>query len=267
MLELRFFMQIQADNIIILVIGITIIFLCVAASLILYINIYNDKKRKHQQEKEAIKQEFSQTLLQSQLEIREQTMRHISHELHDNLGQIASLIKINLNTIQLSEEEKAAQKIENTKELTRTLISDIKTLSVSLGSDHLSKTGLIKALRMEADRINKTGVFEVSFIQETDSVEISPDHAIILYRMVQEILNNCVKHSDAKHVSLSVGMQQNQYQLSITDDGRGFNLTEAGSAISAGFKNLHYRAQLINAQLTVTSTVGNGTQVTILWPI
>ncbi len=223
--------------------------------------------RKRKRENEDLKIQFSQTLLQSQLEIREQTLRHISYELHDNLGQVASLIKINLNTIQFDDKEKAIQKVADTKELTLQLIADIKALSVSVGSDHLSKTGILKALEIEVERLNKTGEFVARFFTDINEMEITNDKAVILYRMVQEILNNCIKHSRAKHIDLIIHNQENKYILAINDDGVGFTMDQAGSNVSAGLTNLQNRAQLIQANLQINSVPGKGTQVSISLPL
>ena len=223
--------------------------------------------RKRKKENEYLKIQFSQTLLRSQLEIQEQTLQHVSHELHDNLGQVASLIKINLNTLQFSDIGKATEKIENTKNLTRQLITDLKALSVSLGSDHLSKTGFLKALEIEVDRLNKTGEFAATLTTQLEEVNISPDKAIILYRMVQELLNNAIKHSKAKHINLILHNQENKYILAINDDGVGFDTEAAGNNTSAGLKNLQGRALLINAKLNLLSAAGKGTQVTIELPL
>ncbi len=219
--------------------------------------------RKRRKENEDLKTQFSQTLIQSQLEIREQTLRYISYELHDNLGQVASLIKINLNTFQFDDKTKALQKVADTKELALQLIADIKALSVSVGSDHLSRTGILKALEMEVERLNKTGEFIASFRSEVEVLEISEDKAVILYRMVQEILNNCIKHSKAKHIDLIIHNQENKYILAINDDGVGFNTENAGSNVSAGLTNLQNRAQLIQASIKIDSAPGKGTQATI----
>ena len=100
---------------------ITSVFVFVLIGIIIYaLLLYLKRKRNHLVDKAV----FKQTLLSSQLEIREQTLRYIGKELHDNLGQVASLIKINLNTLQLTDLQKAADKIENTKDLTRQLIAD-----------------------------------------------------------------------------------------------------------------------------------------------
>lgn len=259
-------MQIQADNIITLVVSITLIFLVGGFFLVAYVNLYNEKKRRHHEEKESLKREFAQTLVQSQLEIKEQTLQHISYELHDNLGQVASLIKINLNTLQLNNESAATEKIEHTKELTRQLIGDLKAISVSLGTDRILQTGLAKAIAMEVERLNKTGQFMATFERIGDAPLLDRDKMIILYRMVQEILNNIVKHSGGSHITVLFTATENLLTLALSDDGAGFELEDKKNS-GAGLLNLYTRARLIGASLTIESILGNGTQITIALPL
>jgi signal transduction histidine kinase len=213
-----------------------------------------------------MKLKFSQTLLQSQIEIQEQTLQHISRELHDNLGQVASLIKINLTTLKLNDPEKAVEKIEHTKDLTRQLIADIKSLSVSLGSDRIAQTGLARAIETEVERLNKTGEFVATYRLQGAMPDIDADKSLILYRMAQEVLNNMVKHSEAKHINIFIHVNENVFILAFRDDGIGFNSAEKMNASGAGLRNLQNRATLINAQLHIQSLPGNGTEITIEMP-
>jgi signal transduction histidine kinase len=224
---------------------------------------YQKKQRNHLLEKQQLRSQFAQTLLQSQLEIQEQTLQRVSWELHDNLGQIASIIKINLNTLQLTDATKAAEKIESTKDLTRQLIQDIKALSISLGSDHLKQAGLLKVLQTEVDRLNKTGEFTATFTMEGVMPFINDDKAVILYRMAQEVLNNIVKHSGAINIKLDLHVKGNLFTLAFTDDGVGFDVAAKMKSGGAGLKNLHNRAKLIHATLGISSNPGKGTQTSI----
>jgi two-component system, NarL family, sensor kinase len=261
-------MQIQAENIITLVVSLTLIFLVAGFFLITYVNLYNEKKRKHLEEKQSLKREFEQTLLQSQLEIKEQILHHIGYELHDNLGQVASLIKINLNTLRIDEKEKAQEKIENTKELIRQLIIDIKSLSVSLNSsDRILHSGLSGALQHDITRINKTGQFTASYTGPDREPVLNGNTAIILYRMAQEILNNILKHSGGNEINLSFSATENLIRLAIVDNGKGFDVEEKMNNGGAGLLNLHNRARLIQSTLQIESNVGKGTNITIELPI
>lgn len=250
---------------IIIIISVVILLLVVFIGLILI--LYYLRRIKSIKEEKKLKDEFSQTLMQSQIEIQEQTLQHISRELHDNLGQVASLIKINLNTLKLSGPDSAVEKIENTKELTRQLIADIKSLSVSLGSDRIVQTGLAKALETEVERLNKTGQFSATYQLNGTIPDIDKDKAIILYRMSQEVLNNMVNHSRASRINILITVTENLFTLVFSDNGWGFNVQEKmTNSIGAGLRNLHNRAQLINAQLSIQSTPGNGTETTIELP-
>jgi signal transduction histidine kinase len=259
--------MLQKEEVYILIVVGSSLFLLVAFFLVLFVLYFFKKKKQILLEKELLKKTFNENLLQSQLEIQEQTLQHISHELHDNLGQVASLIKINLNTLQLNEPVKAAEKIETTKDITRQLITDLKLLSVRLGSDRITRTGLTKALETEVERLNKTGQFSATLTQEGNTPGIDNDKAIILYRMAQEILNNMVKHSGAKHIGVLLNSSKNLFTLAFTDDGVGFNIEAKMNSGGAGLFNLQNRARLINAQLIIQSTPHNGTTIRIELPI
>jgi signal transduction histidine kinase len=248
----------------ILIVSIIILLLILFIGFVLTIFYYRRKKERIQ--KIESEKQFSQTLFQSQLEIQDQTLQHISRELHDNLGQIASLIKINLNTIQIDDAAKA-QKIEDTKDLTRQLITDLKGLSVRLNSDRITQFGLVKTLQTETDRINRTDTFSADFEYTGADPTIAADKAIILYRMIQEILNNILKHSEAKHIHIMLNANENSFILAVKDDGIGFNAEEKLNSGGSGLFNLQNRAKLINAQLNIVSTPGNGAVVTIQMPL
>jgi len=259
--------MLQENELLILVICGTVVLLLFFVFILNLFFLYQKRQRKNLEEKLQLQSQFAQTLLQSQLEIKEQTLTHISRELHDNLGQIASLIKINLNTLQFSDIPKAHEKVEQSRELIRQLIFDLKSLSLSLGSDHVNQLGLSRALEIEVLRLNKTGQFNSSFSLSGDPRFTDPHKTIILYRMAQEVLNNMVKHSEAKHINVSLNASENLITLALSDDGKGFNVEEKAKSGGAGLMNLENRARLLNARLTIQSSPGNGSHVTIELPI
>ena len=122
---------------------------------------YQNKTRIFREERLLLRENFNKTLLESQLEIQEQTLQNVSQELHDNLGQVASLIKINLNLLSLNAPEALSEKIQINKELVGQLITDLKSISVSLNGNRIKQLGLIEALQLEADRLNKAGIIKM----------------------------------------------------------------------------------------------------------
>lgn len=267
MLELRFYMQIPAENIIILVVSITVIFLMGGGFIILFVNIYNNRKKAHKKEKELLISLYSQTLLQSKVEIQEQTLQYISRELHDNLGITASLIKIHINTLKLDDPIKLVEQLEEMKDQVKQLIADIKELSVKMDGEKVGHAGLIRSLETEINRINKTGKLKIVFDKKDIINQLAPDRSIILFRMTQEILNNAVKHSEAKKIEITVTTSEKSLILEISDDGIGFNVAEKKKSGGSGLLNLYSRANLIQASLNIQSTPGSGTIISIALPL
>lgn len=255
------------SDIIIAAFTATLVVLILSSFGIIFTIIYKKKQHAFKIEKEITQAQFRQQILQSQLEIQEQTLQHVSNELHDNIAQIASIIKMNLHTIKLDNISKAEQKLEDIKDLTRQLISDVKGLSINLNGELIAQIGLYRAIEVEVDRINKTELFNASFDKDGDLVLLDNDKAIILYRMIQEIINNIVKHSNANEIKLKLFTNENFITLALSDNGNGFNVDEKlKNGTSSGLYNLHKRAKLINAKLTINSVINEGTNVTIELP-
>lgn len=261
-------MQVQTDQIILIVIGITLFFLLVAALLVLYIYIYNNRKRQHIQEKARMQRQFETALLQSQLETQEQTRQYIAEELHDNVGALSSLIKINLNLLgQARSEEKRAELIADSKALVRTLIGELKQLVIGLNSNTVRYQGWINAVQAEAERIEKLQLFGMSLSVSGEERTLKDDRQIILYRMCQELLHNIIKHASAREVKMDVRFEDQQLTIRITDDGAGFDTGAAmKKAGASGLANLHNRAALIGGALTLKSEPGKGTDCLISIP-
>lgn len=241
----------QDTEILIIVIAGTTLLLFMAGFVTLFILIY---QRKYEQ--------FSRTLLESRLEIQEETLEHISKELHDNLGHIASLVKIYLNTI-VTDNEADREKIEVAKDVTKQLIRDIKQLSVRLSANPVIQNGLVAAVEKETERLNQTGLLTASMATAGDVPYIENDKAIILYRMVQEIINNIIKHSEGKKVIVNLEYINKSIILVVRDDGKGFDMEQGMNKGGAGLLNLKNRAQQLKATLNIESKPNHGTVITI----
>jgi signal transduction histidine kinase len=260
-------MQIETRELVtVFIAGIVILFL-LAGYIIYFLFLYQRKQQKYKEEKRARELMFQEELLRSQLEIKEQTIQHIAHELHDNLGQVASLIKIHLNTLRLDDPDQTRQRIEETKDLVRQLIADVKALSLSMDSTRTVHLGIVTGLEHEIDRVNKTGQFEARLELEGDLPTLDKQTTVILYRMMQEILNNSVKHSGAKLIVLSLKATEKLFTLVCKDDGVGFDLEEKNRSGGLGLLNLKARARLINAELNVHTAPEKGSIVSIELPI
>jgi two-component system NarL family sensor kinase len=256
----------NSGEIIFTVVVAAFVFVMLVGFIVVFILFYQRKRSAHMQEITAVKTKFHETLLQAKLEVKEQALQHIAYELHDNLGQVASLIKIHLNTLQFEGDATAKQKIEDTKDLVRLLITDLKSLSISLNSDHVVQHGIVAALENEVRRLNKIGQFEITLEKQNTVPILDTNTAIILYRMVQEILNNSIKHSNAKRVNIVLRAIENLFTLVYKDDGVGFEMEEKIKSGGSGLTTLQNRSKSINATLTIQSAPETGTIISIELP-
>lgn len=166
-----------------------------------------------------------------------------------------SLVSLNLNTISSSDKGK----LQFTKELITKAIDDLRGLSKSLNPDRVQNIGITESIKTELDQLRRTGIFQTSLIIGKDLKEISPEKTIILYRMVQEVLNNIIKHSRATKIIISINGNDITDLITITDNGSGFNTEDNKTGL--GLQNLRQRAAMINAELKIASEVNQGTNV------
>jgi two-component system, NarL family, sensor kinase len=258
----------QSNEFVVAVITGTILFLIFSCFLIAYIVIYKKKRYKHLQEVIRMESQFQQTLLQTQLEIQEQTLKNISQEIHDNIGQALSLAKLNLNTMPLINDEALQQKILNSKELVSKAITDLRDLSRSLDTDYVQEMGLQRAIEYEMEMIRKTGTTETSIIVEGTLFRLEKQKELILFRIVQESFNNILKHAGAKVINVHINYERNGFTLMIKDDGKGVDLRPLrdgeNNNFGLGIRNMHSRAKLIGADFKMSSIIGEGTEVKIV---
>jgi signal transduction histidine kinase len=259
----------QSSEFVVAILTGTILFLIFSCFLIVYIVIYRKKRIKHLQEVITMESQFKQTLLQTQLEIQEQTLKNISQEIHDNIGQALSLAKLNLNTMPQTNDEVLQQKIIDSKELVSKAITDLRDLSRSLDTDYVQEMGLQRAIEYELEMIKKTGIIETNMIVEGSLFRLEKQKELILFRIVQETFNNILKHSGAKKIELNIDYTPSSFTLVIRDDGKGIDLqplNEASNNFGLGIRNMHSRAKLIGADFNMTSKIGEGTEVKIVLP-
>lgn len=262
-------MQKESQEIIITLIGGTITFLLLGAWMISFLFLYRRRHRRHLQEKEQLRLSYERELLQTQLEIQEQTFKNISQEIHDNIGQMLSLAKLNLATMDIAQPVGLEQKIDDSKKLVSQAIQDLRNLSHGLSTDYIADLGLVRAIEHELEMIRKSGTCETVLEMEGASYPLDKQIELILYRIIQETLNNIIKHAASQKIIIHLRYGPKEFTLSIIDNGKGFDLTPLtdNSSFGLGIKNMHSRAQLIGAGFQISSTLEKGTSVIISLPV
>lgn len=251
-------MQKEKLDLIISVIAASLFVLLLVISVLFLFRIYLKRKNKLLLEKERMNIEFEQTLLKSKLEIQEQTFTEISREIHDNIGQVLSLVRINLNTLEVPVETK---KINMMDELLGKAITDLRSLSHSLDADHIRNKGWLIAVNKLLNDLQKSGKYKTHLQQDDDLPALGNDKPIILFRMIQEVINNVIRHAAADTIYLDAKKENNKLIIIISDNGKGFDVSKNPGGV--GLQNLKTRAKMIGADLLIKSDKGNGTVITI----
>lgn len=245
----------------------TVLLLFFAVVIIYFLFVYQKKRFLHHKEVLELREAFNQTLLQSKLEIQEQTLDHISKELHANFSHLVSLININLSEILPQSSDGMKESVTETKSLAKQLLLELKALSASLNTDHIIHIGFSKALDNELSRLTKTKKFKVILSKTGDEFRLRPEHEIILFRLCQEVLNNVIQYAQAKTITATLTYTERAFKLEIADDGVGFDVEESinrrAEKESTGLLNIQKRARLIDATVDINSIIGKGTSVTI----
>lgn len=245
-------------NIITTIITGTLLFGLLTVFIIYFILLYRKSQTKLYYERERRKRE----LLQAEVEIKEQTLVNVSREIHDNLGQAAALVKINLNLVsdQLSEADQA--KLDESKELMKKLIGDMRSLSQSLNGDNIRRKGFIAMLQTDVERISKTGYVEVNFAHPQENILLDVDQLIILYRMLQELFTNTLKYAKATNIELKIDQNEKELIVNFSDNGIGFDYEKALNK-GSGLTNIKDRCEIIDAKLYFESELNEGVKVQI----
>src|SRR5215218_1486408 len=151
------------DTKVLLVICAAVFILIVLSFLFRFVLLYQKKSISFSTEKQMMQARFQQEILRTQLEIQEQTFKTISQEIHDNIGQMLSLAKLNLATVDLHKELQADEKISNARDLVSKAIHDLRDLSKTLNTETIAATGLLNALEAELNLLQRTGLLQTTF--------------------------------------------------------------------------------------------------------
>jgi signal transduction histidine kinase len=245
------------ENILLIIAG-TIMFLMLGIFIIAFLFFYQRKRNMHISEQEQLRSAFSQEILTTQIEVQEQTLNYISQELHDNIGQVLSFVKLNLGTTSGMDEQPKQRKINESRDLLAQVIADLRDLSKSLSFQQISKYGLVQAINIEIERVNKSGLIKINMEVNGPPYSLGEQRELVLFRIFQESLNNALKYAHALNLSINLLYAEDLFNLTIADDGIGFSNETTSKSNGSGLKNIESRAALIGAEAVLESEPGKG---------
>jgi hypothetical protein len=256
----------QYKEVLIVLVACITLFLILAAIILFFLFLYQRRRFLQQRQMAEMQLQFNEQSLKAQLEIQEQTFHAISQEIHDNVGQVLSLAKVQINIMNESERMDRAM-LQDVRENIGKAMSDLRDLARSLSSDRISSCSIHETLLQEADRITKSGVIRAEVTVEGEIREIESRKKLILFRIIQESIQNCIKHAEATTLSILFCYEPEAIHISIRDNGKGFDpeaVLESKSGLGLG--NIRNRVHLTGGTHTIHSVADEGTHILLTIP-
>lgn len=233
---------------------------------VLVLRNYRQKQIIQQQRINDLETEKQLTATEAVLKGEEQERTRLAKDLHDGLGGMLSGIKYSLNTMKgnLVMTPNDAQAFERSIDMLDSSIKEMRRVAHNMMPEALVKFGLDAALKDFCNDINQSGVLKITYqsIKVQDMV-IDQTMAITIYRIVQELINNTIKHAAAGHAIVQLSRTDDGLNITVEDDGKGFDTSLLKSVKGIGWSNIQNRIEFLKGRLDVNSQPGKGTSVLI----
>lgn len=229
-----------------------------ATFVISMVVLHRQRQVQNQQKIDRVKAEYEKTLLNIKNEIQQDTLRHIGRELHDNIGQLLSLTKLYLGS---SKPEKQAEG----RSLINQIINEVRGLSKTLNPDWVESISLEDFIWQQLEKIEASGFCETKLEKNDQPWELNKDTKLVLIRVIQECLNNAIKHASPTAINVEMTKSGGCLLVRIADNGEGFDTSQQSKGI--GMTNLRKRMETIGGAFEIISSPGNGTQINLSLPV
>ncbi|MFN8252696.1 MAG: sensor histidine kinase [Ferruginibacter sp.] len=229
---------------------------------------YRNRQKLQQAKIDELETEKQLTATEAVLKGQEQERTRLAKDLHDGLGGMLSGIKYSLSNMKenLVMTPDNMQGFERSIDMLDSSISEMRRVAHNMMPEVLVRYGLDAALREFCNEIERSGVIQINYVsiamEKTDMPQIS---AVTIYRIVQELVNNVIKHAAATQVLVQahVSVQEKQLAITVEDNGKGFDTSVLGQQGGIGWKNIQNRVEFLKGKLDVQSAPGRGTSVMI----
>lgn len=220
---------------------------------------------KNQVELQKLQNAQQSDLLKAVFEAQETERKRLAEDLHDSVGQVLSVIKFNLHRLEniCSNKKETRVLTANTRNLAEECILEIRNIIHNMMPHLLINFGLSEAVKELCIKVEQRSGIQVNFMGGTDE-RFQPEIEITLYRIVQELFSNAIKHSGATKIELSLAKETDLLLMLFRDNGEGFDPEKIKEGF--GLKNIHSRVQLINGSVQINASLQKGTEITVKIP-
>jgi signal transduction histidine kinase len=227
--------------------------------------LLQQKEMLHRQKIIELEKERKLDAAQSLMKGQEEERSRLAKDLHDGVGGLLSGVKLSMSTMKgnvfLSEEN--AQSFNNVISRLDQSITELRRVSHNMMPEALIKYGLKEALENYCENLNLSGDINVKLQAYGMEQRMDQNTEIIIYRIIQELLNNIIKHAEAKNVLIQLIRKEDKFTLTVEDDGKGFDVKELKNKTGAGLANIKARTEYLNGTVDIISKKDEGTSVTI----
>ncbi len=234
----------------------SVVLVSLVVTMIFLFLIFQKRKNKLLEEQKEAERHFEEEISKAQIEIREETLRNISWELHDNIGQLLTLAKIQVQN---------HTGLEDVKETLNYSLKELRSLAKLVHPDILKHKLLTEIIALEIERFNRLNVIKAELKIIGEPVKLDAKKELIFFRILQEFFSNTIKHAKASHLDVSLNYEvENTLTIVVKDNGQGFETNEQACS-GIGLSNIKSRIKLINAKADFVSKLNKGTQLTITY--
>ncbi len=201
---------------------------------------------------------FEKELRQVETEVSENMMGHFAAELHDNIGQLITALYIQVENLKLDNPNLTAGFMPIEINITE-INQQLRLLSRTLNNEYVGRIGLLTAIQLEVERLRGLKRFTVHYNEPQGQSNLEKNEELMIFRIFQEIIQNALRHSLAANLFITIDTIDNNFHLSVRDDGQGFDIDQIlESNKASGLRNILKRAKLAGAMCTINSSPGNG---------
>jgi signal transduction histidine kinase len=209
---------------------------------------------------------YQKQLTQASIDGQEKERREIGKELHDNIGQQLTTIKLFLDLAKSTADESTMEMVNMAIKGVSDVINEIRAMSRSLVPHSLKDLGFVDSVEELIDSITRAQGLKIDLESENfDEASLRENQQLSLFRIVQEQLNNIIKHAKARHISIILKTTPQKVVLKIKDDGQGFD--EKNVRKGLGFTNIRNRAEIFGGKAEISSKPGEGCLLRVFMPL
>jgi signal transduction histidine kinase len=260
--------SIRQKNIIALVLG----GLLFAFAAIIFLGYRNSQQKRKLQQQRIVELETEKQLLATEavLKGQDEERSRLAKDLHDGLGGMLSGIKFSFTTMKgnLVMTAENALAFERSMDMLDSSIKELRMVAHNLMPESLIKFGLDTALKDFCGSVSNSGIIQLSYHSfGMEEIQVEQTAEINLYRIIQELVNNILKHAAASEAIVQLQVSGNELQITVEDNGKGFDTGAINISNGMGWANIHSRVEYLKGNIVVQAAPGKGTSVNITIPV